>query len=173
MLRVSQGRICSDNLTCCQTEKLLIKLSTSPSHSIPTPGRPVKDPRMKIVLFGYFFLKDYIRETYYRRHHQHHHHRRRRHQYHHHHYHYHHYISASNPVYSVLFYPSAHSVIFVCFFVCMVCLLFSFLFFLFFVGFVGLFISSDLLLLFVCFFLSFPFACPAENVCELEILAEL
>ena len=38
---VSQGRICSDNFTCCHTEKLQIKLATSPSHSILTPGRPV------------------------------------------------------------------------------------------------------------------------------------
>ena len=37
---VSQGRICTDNFTCCHT-KLQIKLSTSPSHSILTPGRPV------------------------------------------------------------------------------------------------------------------------------------
>ena len=34
---VSQGRICSDNVTCCHTEIL----SISPSHSILTPGRPV------------------------------------------------------------------------------------------------------------------------------------
>ena len=30
----------SDNFTCCHTE-IKIKLSTSPSHSILTPGRPV------------------------------------------------------------------------------------------------------------------------------------
>ena len=35
---VSQGRISSDNFTCCHTE---IELSTSPSHSILIPGRPV------------------------------------------------------------------------------------------------------------------------------------
>ena len=34
---VSQGRICTDNFTCCHTEKLQIQLSTSPSHSILTP----------------------------------------------------------------------------------------------------------------------------------------
>ena len=38
---VSQGRVCSDNFTCCHTEKLQITLSTSPSHSILTPGWPV------------------------------------------------------------------------------------------------------------------------------------
>ena len=40
---VSQRRICSGNCTCCHTEveKLQIKLSTSPSHSILTPGRAV------------------------------------------------------------------------------------------------------------------------------------
>ena len=35
---VSQGRICSDNFTCCHTE---IEVTTLPSHSILTPGRPV------------------------------------------------------------------------------------------------------------------------------------
>ena len=39
--RVSQGRICTDSFTCCHTEKLQIQLSTSPSHSVLTPGRPV------------------------------------------------------------------------------------------------------------------------------------
>ena len=34
---VSQGRICSDNLTYCHTEKLRIKLFNWPSHSILTP----------------------------------------------------------------------------------------------------------------------------------------
>ena len=40
---VSQGQICTDNFTCCHTEieKLQVKLSTSPSHTILTPGRPV------------------------------------------------------------------------------------------------------------------------------------
>ena len=38
---VSQERICSDNLTSCKTENLQIQLSTSPSHSILTPGQPV------------------------------------------------------------------------------------------------------------------------------------
>ena len=40
---VSQGGIYSDNWTCCHIErqKLQIKLSTSPSHSILTPGQPV------------------------------------------------------------------------------------------------------------------------------------
>ena len=39
---VSQGRICSDKCTCCHTEtRVAIKLSTSPSHSILTPGQPV------------------------------------------------------------------------------------------------------------------------------------
>ena len=39
---VSQGRICSDKFTCCHTEiEVADQLSTSPSHSIPTPGRPV------------------------------------------------------------------------------------------------------------------------------------
>ena len=39
---VSQGRICSDNFTCCHTEiEVADQLSTSPSHSILTPGRPV------------------------------------------------------------------------------------------------------------------------------------
>ena len=33
---VSQGRICTDDFSCCHTE-----LFTSPSHSILTPGRPV------------------------------------------------------------------------------------------------------------------------------------
>ena len=38
----SQRRICSDNFTCCHTAmKLQIKLSTSPSHSILTPDKPV------------------------------------------------------------------------------------------------------------------------------------
>ena len=38
---VSQGRICTDNFTCCHTELQIIKPSTSPSHSILKPGRPV------------------------------------------------------------------------------------------------------------------------------------
>ena len=39
---VSQGRICSENSTCCHTEiEVAIKLSISPSHSILTPGQPV------------------------------------------------------------------------------------------------------------------------------------
>ena len=39
---VSQGRICSDNLRAATLrQKLQTKLSTSPSHSILTPGRPV------------------------------------------------------------------------------------------------------------------------------------
>ena len=39
---VYQGRVCSDNCTCCHTEtERQIKLSTSPSHSIQTPGQPV------------------------------------------------------------------------------------------------------------------------------------
>ena len=38
---VSQGWICSENLTCCHTEIEVADLSTSPSHSILTPGRPV------------------------------------------------------------------------------------------------------------------------------------
>ena len=39
---VFQGRIYSDNYTCCHTEiQVADKLSTSPSHSILTPGRPV------------------------------------------------------------------------------------------------------------------------------------
>ena len=38
---VSQGRIRTDNFTCCHTEiEVQIQLSTSPSHSILTPGRP-------------------------------------------------------------------------------------------------------------------------------------
>ena len=39
---VSQGRICSDNFTCCHTEiEVADQLSISPSHSILTPGQPV------------------------------------------------------------------------------------------------------------------------------------
>ena len=39
---VSQGRICSHNFTCCHTEiEVADPTSTSPSHSILTPGRPV------------------------------------------------------------------------------------------------------------------------------------
>ena len=39
---VSQGRICLDNFTCCHTEiEVADQRSTSPSHSILTPGRPV------------------------------------------------------------------------------------------------------------------------------------
>ena len=38
---VSQGRICSDKFTCCHTEIEVADLSTSPSHSILTPGQPV------------------------------------------------------------------------------------------------------------------------------------
>ena len=38
---VSQGRICTDNFMCCHTEIEVADLSTSPSHSILTPGRPV------------------------------------------------------------------------------------------------------------------------------------
>ena len=38
---VSQERICIDNRTCCHTEKMQLKLSTSHSHSVLTPGRPV------------------------------------------------------------------------------------------------------------------------------------
>ena len=42
---VSQGRICSENCTCCHTEKLQIKLSTSPSHNTDTgPTSPSADP---------------------------------------------------------------------------------------------------------------------------------
>ena len=44
---VSQGRICSDSSTCCHAEKLQIKLSTSPSHSILTLGRPVSADLVK------------------------------------------------------------------------------------------------------------------------------
>ena len=39
---VSQGRICSRQFTCCHTEiEAADQTSTSPSHSILTPGRPV------------------------------------------------------------------------------------------------------------------------------------
>ena len=39
---VSQGRICSDNLTCCHTEiEVADQTFISPSHSILTPGQPV------------------------------------------------------------------------------------------------------------------------------------
>ena len=38
---VSQGRICSILRAATLTYKIQIKLSTSPSHSILTPGRPV------------------------------------------------------------------------------------------------------------------------------------
>ena len=39
---VSQGRICTGNFTCCHTEiEVADQLSTSPSHSILTPGWPV------------------------------------------------------------------------------------------------------------------------------------
>ena len=39
---VSQGRICTHNFTCCHTEiEFADQTSTSPSHSIMTPGRPV------------------------------------------------------------------------------------------------------------------------------------
>ena len=39
---VSPGRICSDNFTCSRTEtEVADQLSTSPSHSILAPGRPV------------------------------------------------------------------------------------------------------------------------------------
>ena len=38
----SQGRICKETLNAATLrKKLQIKLSTSPSHSIPTPGQPV------------------------------------------------------------------------------------------------------------------------------------
>ena len=39
--RASQGRICSDNCKRCHTEKEAADQTTSPSHSILTPGRPV------------------------------------------------------------------------------------------------------------------------------------
>ena len=39
---VSQGRICTDNFTCCHTEiDVADQTFSSPSHSILTPGRPV------------------------------------------------------------------------------------------------------------------------------------
>ena len=39
---ISQGRICSDDFMRCHTEtEVADQLSTSPSHSILTPGRPV------------------------------------------------------------------------------------------------------------------------------------
>ena len=38
---VAQGRICSDNCTCCHTQKLQIKLSISSIQSILTPGQQV------------------------------------------------------------------------------------------------------------------------------------
>ena len=39
---VSQGRICSDNFTCCHTEiEVADQTFNSPSHSILIPGRPV------------------------------------------------------------------------------------------------------------------------------------
>ena len=37
---VSQGRIYTDNFTCCHTE-IEVAVSTSPSHSVLTQGRPV------------------------------------------------------------------------------------------------------------------------------------
>ena len=39
---VSQGRICTDNFTCCHTDREAAdQTPTSPSHSILTPGPPV------------------------------------------------------------------------------------------------------------------------------------
>ena len=39
---VSRGQICSDSCTCCHTKlEVVIKISLSHSHSIPTPGKPV------------------------------------------------------------------------------------------------------------------------------------
>ena len=38
---VSQGRICSDNFTCCHTETEVADQTFYLTHSILTPGRPV------------------------------------------------------------------------------------------------------------------------------------
>ena len=38
--RVSQGRICTDNFTCCHTE-IELAYQTPPNHSILTPGQLV------------------------------------------------------------------------------------------------------------------------------------